>query len=143
MAWALSINTLTEIDTLRSVRRMIRTALEQEGVSTEAPDVELALGEALANAHVHAYPGRVGTVEINVSLDDHTVTVTVRDRGEGTSLPVVPDTIQLDGERRSLSLGLFAISKVMDNLEIAHAEDKPGQGIRVTMTKRLGSLEPA
>jgi stage II sporulation protein AB (anti-sigma F factor) len=141
MAWTLSIDTLTEVEALRILRRMIRKAVELEGAGSDAFDIELALGEALANARVHAYPGKVGTVEINVSYDNGTFTVTVRDRGEGTSLPVVPETIHHNGDRPSHGFGLFTISKLMDNLEIAHAGDQPGQGIRVTMTKRLGSLE--
>ena len=136
MAWAFSVSTQTDPRAIRVVRRMIRDIVEREGGSQEdAWDLELALGEALFNAHTHAYSGGVGPVEVAVGLDDETLTVTVRDRGEQASTPTVPRRLPSDHRR----LGLFLISSVVDHLDIRQNEDAIGPGVSITMIKRLRS----
>jgi anti-sigma regulatory factor (Ser/Thr protein kinase) len=74
---------------LRRVRRALRTWLGRQGwCDAAAEDVELAVGEALANAVDHAYPaGEPGEVRLHawVSVDPRTrsrrVVSTVTDRG--------------------------------------------------------------
>jgi anti-sigma regulatory factor (Ser/Thr protein kinase) len=56
MTWTLSLNLQTDPNALRAVRRMIYAVVKQEGLSErEAPEFELAIGEALSNARIHAY----------------------------------------------------------------------------------------
>jgi DNA-binding NarL/FixJ family response regulator len=45
--------------------------------------IATALGEGLANAVRHAYPGDIGPIEIEARLHDRDVEVSIRDRGEG------------------------------------------------------------
>jgi len=136
MAWAFSVATQTDPRAIRVVRRMIRDIVEREGGSEEdAWGLELALGEALFNAHTHAYSGGVGPVEVAVGLDDETLTVTVRDRGEPVSTPSVPHALPSDNK----CLGLFLISSVVDFVDIRQNEDAVGLGVSITMIKRLQS----
>ena len=136
MAWAFSVSTQTDPCAIRVVRRMIRDIVEREGGSEEdAWGLELALGEALFNAHTHAYAGGVGPVEVAVGFVDETLTMTVRDRGEPASTPTVPRTQPPDQKR----LGLFLISTVVDYVDIRRNEDAIGTGISITMIKRLRS----
>jgi|GEM_PF-1209636 len=136
MTWTFSVRTQTDPETLRIVRRMVRDIVEGEGGSEDdAWSLELALGEALFNAHCHAYPDAAGPIEVSVSFDEGTFTVTVRDRGEPVSVPQVPSDLPADRKR----LGLFLMSAVVDRLDVSQNEDETGRGLSVTMVKRLQS----
>lgn len=136
MTWTFSVNIQTEPTAIRVVRRMIRDLVERQGGSEEdAWGLELALGEALFNAHSHAYAGGAGPVEVAVVFDDGTFTLTVRDRGEPISTPIVPSTAPPDQRR----LGLFLISALVDCVDIRRNEDAIGGGVSITMIKRLQS----
>ncbi len=136
MTWAFSVSTQTDPCAIRVVRRMIRDIVGREGGSEEdAWGLELALGEALFNAHTHAYAGGVGPVEVAVGFGDETFTLTVRDRGESVSTPTVPHALPPDHRR----LGLFLISSVVDYVDIRQNEDAIGLGVSITMIKRLRS----
>jgi len=138
MAWAFSVHMQTDPSAMRVVRRMIRDVVEREGGSAENTwGLELALGEALFNAYCHAYASGVGPVEVSVVFDDGTFTLTVRDRGEPASIPAIPETLPHDQKR----LGLFLISAAVDSVDISQNEDAIGQGVGITMIKRLQSAD--
>lgn len=75
---------------------------EEPGPAEDIPLVELALCEAVNNAIIHAYGGRRDqTVEIDIALEDDTLTLCVVDRGKSfehfpESLPDMPDGERLD-----------------------------------------------
>lgn len=138
MAWAFFVHMQTDPNAMRVVRRMIRDIVEREGGSEQDTwGLELALGEALFNAYSHAYASGVGPVEVGVVFDDGTFTLTVRDRGKLASIPPIPEALPHDQKR----LGLFLISAVVDSVDISQNEDAIGQGVSVTMIKRLQSRD--
>jgi anti-sigma regulatory factor (Ser/Thr protein kinase) len=142
MGWTVSMKLLSEPHAMRVARKMTRALVEQEGGPALAQRIELAVGEALMNARVHAYPdGHMGRIEILVSCDDTVITLTVVDRGKTRSVPVVPDSIHIDGHRASLGLGLYLMSAMVDRLEIGHTGDQPGEGLSVRMIQTLRPRE--
>jgi anti-sigma regulatory factor (Ser/Thr protein kinase) len=124
---------------MRAMRRVMRDIVTQEGASDEdALGLELAVGEALFNAHAHTYHGAAGPVEAAVALDGETFTLTVTDHGESASVPIVPSAVPPDRKR----LGLFLISAMMDSVEVRQNEED-GRGLSITMTKTLRPGEPS
>ena len=49
----------------------------------EVTDIKTAVSEAVTNCVVHAYPNKVGTIEVWVGLTKNTVHIAVRDDGVG------------------------------------------------------------
>ncbi len=75
---------------LRSIRRAVEEWAERSGLDTDVVvDLQLALGEAVANGIEHAYAtGESGTVEIELELRDGVgIVVRVVDRGRWRPVP--------------------------------------------------------
>ena len=74
---------------MRALRREVADWAEAAGLPVEvAEDLELALGEAAANAAEHAYPGGGGEFEFTVArTDDGGVEAGVRDHGRWRPVP--------------------------------------------------------
>jgi len=101
---------------------------------TETSDVKTAVSEAVTNAVIH---GGGGHVELNLSIQDKTVTVEVSDKGVGIediAAALEPMyTTKSDMERSGL--GFTLMESFMDTVNV---ESQPGMGTKVTMTKKLG-----
>lgn len=94
-----------------SMRRTARAFAEHHGVARPG-DVELAVGEALANVVVHAYHGRApGPLHLTGSIDAELVYLAVADQGSGLEPRV---------KSPGLGLGLTIIARVSDHVEISH-----------------------
>jgi stage II sporulation protein AB (anti-sigma F factor) len=144
MAWKLSVTLLTEADAIRTMRRVVRSVVEHEGGSEqEVADLQLAVGEALANAQLHAYPGKVGSVDIAIAFEDATFRVDVRDHGNTATLPILPESRDIRIGAEKSSLGLKIILSLVDAAQFSPTGDTPGQGTTLTMTKRLSKTGKA
>lgn len=77
-------------------------------------DVKLAVTEACTNVVVHAYPGRDGVMEVEARPVDRTLSVVVRDHGQG----IVPRA-----DSPGLGLGLPMIASLSDSVEIRGGSD--------------------
>ena len=125
---------------------LARRAGIEEGLIDE---VKLAVGEACARAvGIHQSHAGAEDVLVEITDDDKTFVVTVRDRGpagadtavEATGTPVadVPDLVDVDalaapGESLpSLppGFGLAVIAGLVDDLDVTHAD--PGTAVRMT-----------
>jgi serine/threonine-protein kinase RsbW len=106
------------------LRRMIVAYAAARGISdTRLSELALAVGEAVANAVVHAYRGGpVGTVEVIAGLSDERLLIAVRDRGSG----LVPRD-----DSPGLGLGLSMMSQIADDLRIRERE---GGGTELRMS---------
>jgi anti-sigma regulatory factor (Ser/Thr protein kinase) len=90
-------------------------------------DVKLAVTEACTNVVVHAYPEVPnGVMEVEARPDGRTVTVIVRDHGQG----IVPRA-----DSPGLGLGLPMIASLSDSVEIRGGTDE--QHTEVIMTFAL------
>lgn len=107
------------------LRKMAAAAARSLGASmVEAADVELSVGEALANAYLHAYGGRPGPVAIAFAFDGIALTISVRDEGRGAPQPLAPGR------------GLSLLADLTDGVALHAAPDGTGAVLRIT--RRLG-----
>src|SRR5580658_8554635 len=119
------------------MRRLIGHVGEEEGGAPEvAGEVEVAVGEILLNAHRHAYHGRPGPLEIEISVDHDRLELLIHDHGEPiTDVPTIPRTRPA---RVSEGLGLYMVGRLMDEAEIIHPA-RDGRGTAVRLVKQLGA----
>lgn len=115
------------------MRRLAYCAALVGGAEDEAAhDVQLAVNEVLTNAARHAYPGTVGSIEIEIELKDGRFTVLVEDRGGPITGPIdVPSVRPGPGHPR----GLYVVSRLMDEVEVT--ANGQGDGVAVKMSKIL------
>ncbi len=103
----------------------------------EVADIKTAISEAVTNAIIHGYQNEVHKIEITASVENDTLTVSVRDFGVGIediSKAMEPlYTTRRDLERSGM--GFVFMEAFMDTI---HVESKKGEGTTVTMTKRIG-----
>ncbi|WP_209346611.1 anti-sigma F factor [Flavonifractor sp. AGMB03687] len=102
----------------------------------EVNDIKTAVSEAVTNCIVHAYPDRLGLIQMRLRLfEDHTLEIQIKDKGVG-----IPDVEQArrpmyttGGEERS-GMGFTIMESFMDLLKV---RSTPGKGTTVTMRRRI------
>jgi len=113
------------------VRKQVAAAARAAGaVELDAGRVELAVGEALTNAHDHGYGGAPGAIELEIAYEPHRFAVTVHDEGPGTQFPDPPD------RRTGGGYGLQVIKELMDETDFQRS-GPTGRGTTVHMAIRL------
>ena len=111
-------------------------AAQMDPTLDELGDVKTAVSEAVTNVIVHAYPDRIGEVQLRLRrLADSVLEITVKDTGCG-----IPDIAQArqpafttGGAERS-GMGLTIMESFMNSLAI---RSQPGRGTTVRMRKKL------
>ena len=102
----------------------------------EVADVKTAVSEAVTNAIIHGYEGRVEKVTILCRLEDQELYVEVSDEGKGiadVALAMEPlYTTKEECDRAGM--GFAFMEAFMDSLEV---ESEPGRGTCVKMRKRI------
>jgi serine/threonine-protein kinase RsbW len=112
-------------------RHVVRSAIEEIGVTTEcADDIEVALSEACTNVLMHAGPGAI--YDVRLDLDDERCVLRIIDLGSGFDLATLPDGRPLPEEERGRGLPLM--SSLVDRVRF---ESKPEIGTVVHLEKRL------
>ena len=81
-------------------------------------DIELAVGEACANAVEHVYRDRPNEILIRFSVDDTQIAVEVVDRGQGFDPERAKMAKDLDTWDDPGGLGLLVMREVMDEVAI-------------------------
>jgi GAF domain-containing protein/anti-sigma regulatory factor (Ser/Thr protein kinase)/anti-anti-sigma regulatory factor len=121
-------------ESMRMLRRAVGAWEAAVGLPAEpAEDLELALGEAAANAAEHAYAGRDGgefayTVARSA---DGSVEVSVRDHGQWRPVP------EDNGHRGH---GLRVIREIAEELRIEHGDDGTHVSFRVPVPRTSSSV---
>ena len=107
----------------------------------EISDVKCGLSEAVTNCTVHAYPDRIGKINVRVRLfADRSVKIEVRDSGVGISdveaarEPLF--TTDAAGERSGM--GFTVMEAFMDSVRVY---SRPGKGTLVVLDKKVGQGE--
>ena len=100
-------------------------------------DIKTAVSEAVTNAIVHGYNGKVGTVEIQASYcEDGWLNVSVSDAGCG--IPDIEQAMQpfftTQPEKERSGMGFSVMQTFMDSLKV---ESKVGVGTTVRMSKKI------
>ena len=99
-------------------------------------DIKTAVSEAVTNCVVHAYPNKIGKVEIWVGLTKDTVYISIKDSGVGIDdleLAREPFFTTKSGEERA-GMGFTVMESFMDGLEVLHNKTC---GIEVRMKKKI------
>ena len=108
----------------------------------ELGDIKTAISEAVTNSIVHAYPNNIGEVEVYVKVFNGEIYITVTDFGIGienieqAKQPFF--TSKPDMERSGM--GFTVMEGFMDSLSV---ESKKNNGVKITMTKKLGDYSIA
>lgn len=137
MAQTVTLHFHTEPLLMRVVRKQTAAAASALGASALCAGwIELAVGEALANARDHGYCGAPGPVELDIAYGDNSLTVSIHDEGKGLSC--APDFPTAPDPRGGGGWGLQVIKELMDDAEL-HCPGPKGVGTTVRMSIRLGS----
>ncbi|HEY7692867.1 MAG TPA: ATP-binding protein [Gaiellaceae bacterium] len=108
----------------RDLRDRLSIWLEEVGAAgDDVFEVLLAVTEAFANAVEHPREPSSRTIDVDGSIADHTVTVSVRDYGAW----------QAERQRSEGGLGFLLIGQLMDSVEVRPGAD----GTTVVMQRRL------
>lgn len=110
-------------------RAIVAFAKSAAFAGQDLDDLEIAAGEALANAFEHGQ-GDVSGFEVSVVRDETSLTIVVQDGGRGfdpslDGLHVCPSSDSLRG------FGTFIMRELMDEVEYSE------RGTRLRLTKRL------
>ena len=106
----------------------------------EVADVKTAVSEAVTNAIIHGYEGRVHKVVIAGEIEGDLLTLQVMDQGVGIQ-DVEKAMEPLYTSRPELErsgMGFLFMEAFMDQVQV---ESEPGKGTRVTMKKKIGRHE--
>lgn len=118
-------------------RLLVATLAGQAGFTiAEIDEVKLAVSEAVTNAVIHGYGlSPEQQIRVEVGVEGGLLTVVVIDHGRGMEdvAWAMQPAVSSDPER--MGLGFAFMQSHMDSLTVDSA---PGQGTRVTMTKRAG-----
>lgn len=130
----LTLQAQIDAQAVRVLRRMSRAACDDAGFDEfEAGAIEVALGEVLSNAFLHAYGGTPGPVEVETIVERGFIALTVRDDGRlRAAAPRIPTNL---GVGIAAGRGLYLISRLMDETEVIHPA-RGGSGTVVQMVKR-------
>ena len=133
MTWSIQLRLDTVPDAIRMVRRVVALLAREHGESDDvASSLELAVGEALNNAHEHAYHGDPGPLEVDLVADDRGLAVAVHNHGRPvTDVPTIPRDAP---PMSSGHFGLYLIGRLMDRVHIVHPVNERG-GTAIRMVK--------
>ena len=116
---------------IRDARSWLSEIARKAGFTdVQIHELALALSEACANVHRHAYAGRTeGRIDIQVEVETERLQLAVRDYGRSFDVRVhTPPTLD---EPMEGGYGLYLMSRLMDAV---HYDDM-GVGTRVVMVK--------
>ena len=92
-------------------------------------DIRLAAGEALSNAVEHGSARSSGSFSVECGFDGDTLSIEVRDTGQGFVAPVRSDRA-ITPDQRGRGFGIFLMRRLMDDVIFA------GNGTAVRMLRR-------
>jgi stage II sporulation protein AB (anti-sigma F factor) len=107
----------------------------------ELGDIKTAVSEAVTNAIVHAYPDRIGKVQLKLRLfPDNSLELSVKDWGVGIpDLDKAREPLYTTGGAERSGMGFTIMESFTDSLRLRSA---PGRGTTVVMRKRLALRSP-
>jgi serine/threonine-protein kinase RsbW len=117
------------------VGSVTKNITEMIGFDEDAANwIELAIRESVINAIKHGNKLVVEKhVDIKFTLDQSSLTVYVRDRGEGFNPLIIPDPLDPENLLNPSGRGIFYMKTFMDEVDFSH---HPEGGTVVRMLKR-------
>lgn len=107
-------------------------ATQLEFTLAEVEEIRVAVSEAVSNCVIHAYPERIGEIELELAIEADDLMIKVKDSGIGiTDIEQAKQaTFSTDPER--MGLGLVFIESFMDQMQIVSG---PNEGTIIVMKK--------
>lgn len=102
---------------------------------SELEDIKTAVNEAVTNVIVHAYPNKIGYVNMKISIENDNVQIDIWDNGigiEDIDRAKTPFYTTKPNEERS-GMGFTVMESFMDKLEVTNKKD----GVNVSMVKAI------
>lgn len=128
----------SKIDSVDAAELIVQALARDAGFAPDAIDqLGVAVRETMVNAvcHGNAY-SRDKSVYFNVEIEAGTLTVTVRDEGEGFDPEDVPDPTAPENLLRTSGRGLLLMRALVDEFTIRRADPK---GMEAVLIKRAQS----
>ena len=100
-------------------------------------DVKTAVSEAVTNAVIHGYGGSDGQINLELSLEDGELKVTVSDTGTGIAdinQAMEPLYTSSKPEMERAGMGFTVMESFMDSVKV---KSSPGKGTAVEMVKKI------
>lgn len=100
----------------------------------ELEDIKTAVNEAVTNVVVHAYPNKIGYVNMRITLDKQNIQIDIWDNGVGIediNKAIMPFYTTKPNEERS-GMGFTVMESFMDKLIVTNKK-----GVNVTMKKTI------
>ena len=123
------------LDKLAEVRDFIDSAGAKLGITENAlADLRLVVDEAVTNIILHGYEGRKGNVELQMTTEDDSVVISIRDQARSFD-PTDVNNPQLDTalkDRAFGGMGIFLIKRMTDE---AVFKPLPGGGNELRLVK--------
>lgn len=103
----------------------------------EIADVKTAVSEAVTNAVIHGYDTTDGIVEVITILEEDTVAIIIKDKGNGIEdvSKAMEPLYTTKSESEHSGMGFMFMQAFMDDVKV---ESIIGEGTTVTMKKRIG-----
>lgn len=102
----------------------------------EVADVKTALSEAVTNAIIHGYEGKVEKIQIHCRIYNEQIEIQVKDQGVG--IEDIPRAMEplftTKGDCERAGMGFSFMEAFMDTLEVYSL---PQKGTTVKMTKKI------
>ncbi|MGQ0568375.1 MAG: ATP-binding protein [Armatimonadota bacterium] len=136
MPWEITFQFQADPAVFRVIRKSITSALRSEGLpESEIVLVEIAVGEVLSNAYVHAYDQERGPMQIDLEYDGNQFVFMIHDHGKPlTAIPTIPDALPARAGKGGR--GLYLVGQLMDEAQVIHPGPRGG-GTAIRMVKRL------
>jgi len=133
MDWRITLHFDSNPATFRAIRKaMVALFQGVGGTSTDAFDLEVAVGEALASLYRRGDRNRPGPVDLVFSTTDGMVEIILTSFGPVPQEPLAVPTIDAPHQHR----GLYLIGHMMDHVEFTYPV-RDGQGVSIRMVKAL------
>ena len=125
-----------QVEKLNNVIDFVNSVLEENNCSMKAQmQIEVALEELFVNIAHYAYPEGNGEAEVDVSVADGYVEITLIDSGVPYDPLAKPDPdVTLSAEKRQIGgLGIFMSKKLMDSISYEYSDSKN----KLTIKKKI------
>ena len=111
-------------------------ASQMDPTLEELGDIKTAVSEAVTNAIVHAYPGKLGTITLRCRiLKDNVLDIVIKDRGVGIAdLEAARQPLFTTGGTDRSGMGFTIMETFMTSLSVTSAMHK---GTTVHMRRRI------
>ena len=137
MTETLELSIESKLEFVDLVSSVVRTVSAKIGFEEDDANwIELAVHEAVINAITHGNKHAADKqVDVKFVIEHESLTIFVRDRGEGFDYEQLPDPTDADNLLKPSGRGIFYMRTFMDEVEVS-SHPEGGSVVRLTKRKR-------